>query len=332
MDELEYIEFISEKFSKCLNKYIERSWIRRSNSIGVNFQAHLAEENCSYANSKYYYNGENLRFIHWTSVDNLLSIINHRQLRLYNLHNCKDRTEFSHSARVMSIKPEKIEHSKSFLYTISLCEAKELSNPYLWKKYGRNYRGIAIEFEIVNDPMRWNKFMLSKVYYGLPRKFINLQKELIKLMSDHPQVTCDIDLGRLICFYKHARYKRESEVRLAVYFPFNQYHHYDSFCDKEFRLNPKRPRITEYFKLPLWVDNNSSYVRDDDDPYLDRTQKLPDNYFDYTPQLKISQIHFGKNCGVNNSQFYSTFYQTLLHLILNKLGYKVNLEMNLYGR
>jgi len=273
---------------------------------------------------------ENRKFVHWTSVQNLMSIINNREFRLYNLHNSSDHEEFVYSAEKLLLSEKHIEYSKRYLYTLSFCEAKELNNSDLWESYGQKYTGVAIEFEINNDPNFWKKFILSEVFYKLPNKFISLKYELDKLQKKYPGTSYFIDLGKLIAFHKKTMFSREREIRLATYFPYDRKEAYEVFGNTEFKYDKDKVRITDYIPLKLWVNNTSPFVKGSR-PEFDKSLKVEESYFDKNPRIKISGIHFGKNCMFKGQDFIP-FWKKLNYITKIKLGYEIeNLKPNLYG-
>ncbi|MFV2016171.1 MAG: hypothetical protein ACC656_12125, partial [Candidatus Heimdallarchaeota archaeon] len=167
MTQGELLEKISKEFMTTIYSCIPDEWIPSHGYSGASFRAELNTENKVYKNSPYYFTGER-KFIHWTSVPYLLSIINSREIRLYNLQNSTDSEEFKYGAEQLTIPNEHIDHSKNYLYTFSFCKSTEINNSELWKGYGRNYQGVALEFEIINSPDQWDNIMLAPVQYKLP--------------------------------------------------------------------------------------------------------------------------------------------------------------------
>ena len=328
MNQWELISEITLEFLEILRKHFPENIIARNGSSGPTFDADLTDKNLHYNNTPYFYNGK-LKFVHWTSVENLLSIINNREIRLYNLHSSSDQNEFKFAASALNIPNNQIDYSKNYLYTFSFCKSDDLSNTFLWKEYGKNYTGVAIEFEIINDPSLWKNFMFSQVYYELPKFLIDFVNDLKSLNIKYPGTETRIDLGRLISFHKESRFHKENEIRFSTYFPFESYEAYWKFCNNEFIFNKDRPRIVNYYGLSLWVDNTSAYIKSEI-PEFNRQLKLEDDYFVHKPMIKINQIHFGKNCGINNNQF-SQFREKLEEIIRYKLGYNLKLELNLFN-
>lgn len=327
MTQFELNAKITSEFLNILKTHLPEKLISRNGSIGPYFDAELTDENLHYKDTNYFYNGE-LKFVHWTSIQNLLSIINNREIRLYNLINSSDPSEFDYAAKALKIPLNQINYSKNYFFTFSFCRSNDLFNKYLWNEYGKNYSGVAIEFEIINKPDLWENFMISQIYYKLPQFLIDFILDLKVLCEKYPGIKTEIDLGKLIGFHKKKRFKEENELRLSTYFPFKSLEAYWKYCNTEFRFDKDRPRITNYFGLSLWVDNDSPYVKNDN-PKYDRRLIIEENYFKTRPQIKLTQIHFGKNCGINNYQFLE-FKQKLEEIISLKLGYNLNLEFNFF--
>lgn len=328
LNQEEYLDEIIKEFISILYRYLPEKMIYSYGYAGSSFNARLSKQNKSYSDSQYFYK-ENKNFIHWTSIQNLMSIINYQEVRLYNLHNSSDSDEFYYAAEHLKLPEKSIEHAKKYLYTFSFCKSSELNNSNLWKEYGDNYKGVAIEFEIVNDSNKWNNFMLAPIFYKVPENLKKMVNELEEFKLRYPSASTHIDLGKLISFHKKPRFSKELEIRLSTYYPFQSTEEYEFYCNTEFRFDQNRARVTDYFGLKLWVNNDSAWIKSDN-PKLNKTQKLDENYFIEKPKIKIKNIYFGKNCGIENQEFIR-FQQKLQYITKIKLGYEIDLELNLYG-
>ena len=297
---------------------------------GTHFHATLSEHNKDFEDTQYFYNDEK-KFIHWTpSVQNLMSIINYREFRFYNLHKSSDSEEFRYAAEHLPIEEGLIDHLKKYLYTFSFCQACELNNSDLWTSSGNHFKGVAIEFEIVNDPRMWERFMLSKVYYELPKPLIDLKNKLEVLKTKNPFMSTDFDFGRLIGFHKRPDLSIEKEIRISTLFPFGKdCDAYYKYCKPDFRFDENRHRMTDYFGLNLWVNNESAYLQSNEQIF-DRKLHVEENYFVTKPKIKISKITFGRDCGVNNKDFQS-YYSELNKILMRQFRYEIEVSLNLYG-
>lgn len=326
--EEKYLDKLYDEFKSILKRHIPNLMIESCGYSGSNFDAKLSDKNKLFIGSDYFFN-KGKKFVHWTSIQNLMSILNYREFRFYNLHNSSDEKEFKYAAQQFGITNESIEYSKSYLYTLSFCESKEITNEYLWTEYGKDYSGVAIEFEIVNDPQEWKNYMLSQVYYQIPAFVSKLKEEFEMFKNKYPGATAHIDLGKLIAFHKQKKFSKELEIRIATYYPFKNVQEIEKYCNTEFRFEKDRPRETNYFGLKLWVNSDSPFIREEN-PQYDRSLNLEKDYFIHNPKIKITNIYFGKNCGISSEEFIK-FWGSLNRIVKFKLGYNINIEPNLYG-
>lgn len=323
----EQLDLIQKEFHNIIHKHLSPELFKNYGYSDLSFHAVFSERTERFKGTDYYYD-EDKKFVHWTSIQNLMSIINNREIRLYNLQNSADPEEFNFAANQLKIQQDRSNYSKNYLYTFSFCKALELNNPFLWKTYGNDYKGVAIEFEIDNSIDEWENFMLSSVYYNFPDMLIELISNLNSFKEKYPGTITEIDLGKLIAFHKHSKYGNEKEVRLSTYFPFSDSEAYRKYCQTEFQFNNDRPRITNYFPLKLWVNNDSPYLQSYN-PEYDNKQIIEDQYFAKNPKIKIKNIHFGKNCGLTNRTL-SPFVQKIQDIFPYKFGYNFELPINLF--
>ena len=97
MNREKHLYEVSDEFMLILCKYIPNRMIVRNGYSEMSFHARLSNKNQAFSESQYYFKGDK-KFIHWTSVQNLMSIINYREIRLYNLHSSSDSDEFAYAA------------------------------------------------------------------------------------------------------------------------------------------------------------------------------------------------------------------------------------------
>src|SRR5450432_1418501 len=213
------LEDIYTEFRQLLKKHFPDLHFTHTGYAGPDFHAELASENRMFINTPYFYK-EELSFIHFTNIENLLSILNNREIRLYNLHSSKDENEFHYAAKELGLQPNEIEFAKNYYYNYSFCKKEDLSNKFLWEEYGKNSTGVAIEFAIENDPTDWDNFMISSVYYDVPGNFKEFAKDISVLKNQYGITISGFNIGKLIGFHKKSDFHNEKEVRIATYFPY----------------------------------------------------------------------------------------------------------------
>lgn len=286
------------------------------------------KKNRHFINSDYYYKGK-LEFFHLTSIDNLWSILNSRTFRMYNLHSSKDESEYNYAAKILDLPDKQIEFRKQYTYTLSFCPTSDLETKEIWEVYGDNFKGAAVVFEIANDPIEWMNFHISEVKYDKKACFVNYKQRLNEIKSQFDWANDRTDLSQLICFHKTSKWQNEKEIRIATYFPYKKQEEYLKYSKTEFRLEERRNRITNYIELPLWVNNDSHLIKSNDIIELDRTQKLPLDYFASRPKIKIKDILIGYKSGISIQEF-EKFRLSIIDTIRYNCGYNIELSYSLF--
>lgn len=292
-------------------------------NTGMHFSAKLSRHNRDFATTEYFYK-ENPIFFHLTSIQNLMSILNERSIRFYDLNSSADPDEYSYAAKLMKIHPNMVDNRKANMFTFSFCPISEINNQDVWELYGKKYSGAAIIFEVLNDPNNWVNFHMSEIKYEVPSSFEQFGLDMEQVKKERG-IDVDYDLSKLIGFHKTPNWEGEKEVRILTYYPFESYEESLRYTKTEFRLQTDRNRITHYFKLPIWVDNKSLYIKSHTSPELSRYQKLPEDFFDTRPRLKIRDIVFGENCGITEQEF-PRFRREIEDIVLYNYGYQVKLS------
>jgi hypothetical protein len=305
MNKIELDRILNE-FLKDVYSCIPEKCFSGAGYANFEFHTHLSKYNNDFKGSDYYYNGIN-KFVHWTSVKNLMSIINNKEIRLYNLHNSSDSTEFNYAATNLPIEKDQIDNLKKLLYTFSFCDSSEINNPLMWENYGNNYGGVALEFEITNDIENWQDFMLSKMYYKIPYQLIELKNKLEYLKKENSEMKPNFNFGKLIGFHKDPKFKTENEIRISILNLYEDIEEYYKNCKLDFNFDKKV--FTEYFKLKLW------------------SKDIDPQYFTNKPQIKITKITFGENCGFDIQNFQRNI-TTLYGYFDREFGYEVEINPN----
>jgi len=304
-----------------------RSW----SQSGSDFELHVPKENEAFYDSEYYYKGE-LQFFHITPIRNLFSILNERAIRMYDLHSSADPEEYSYAAKILGLSESSIENRKRYYFTFSFCPIVELRNKQIWDSYGDNNEGsAAIVFELLNDPRDWIRYHISEIKYGSPGSFETYRESTreIEIQHSHMGISLHCDLSRLIGFHKAKHWEGEKEVRIASYIPFDDLEEGEKFTKLEWRFSAGRKRYTKYLQLPVWVDNDSSWVRSFVKPEWDRTRPLPKGFYDTRPMIKIKGIHIHPNTKLTGQEYFALQGKLCENFRLN-YGYDVEMDINLF--
>jgi len=308
-----------EKFRSEISKLfpgLDTSYLKFGTlSMGMDkfFEAHfyIPPENKNLVNCQYFY--KNKTVVHFSNIPALISILQEKAIRLYNLHNLNDPREFKFSARLFGLEDEIVEDARTNIFLISFCEREilsEIKNEFnLWRLYGHNGKGIVIVFSIHNDQIDWRDFHLSEVFYGTRKR--EVFNELIDLVDNfnktEPKIT--IDFGKLIPFHKSKLFEFEKEVGLI-------------FDRREMRAGVKNRTLYNQEKqiFPLIQTDLLKMIEQKDKV---RYLKIPIYTSDnpetesWIPVLKIEQIIIG----YNYMEEASKIIESIKELSQNNLGY-----------
>ncbi len=287
-------------------KLIEDSTKININSIGfggssipgtpIRFTARFPEHNKDLKNTPYFLEGKK-KLLHFTSLEVFFSIINEGAIRLYNLHNSNDPTEYEYASECLKpiyqlqhgreVYDPFISQVKQNSFILSTTDISELDNLFFWKEYARDGKGIAIELEIINNPEDWRLFYFSKVQYGELDKIEELAKNWHSHQLENPLHNYQIELNQLLSLYKNPSWVKEKEIRIYTQIPQAEHTLWDKHIFKDFREGKAEKNIS-YFKLPLC---------DKHDQFLD--PEVKNNYF---PKIRISNIYFGPDFPLNGKE------------------------------
>jgi hypothetical protein len=193
---------------------------RSGNETGVFHSVYsIQPENYNLMNSEYYYKGE-LKFVHFSSLFAIQSILKSKTIRLYNLYKLEDPREYSFAGDLITFNQENKEDAKTNMFLFAMCNKNILTGPpeyefNMWRIYGQNGGGVCIQFDFsLNPQTNWRDYFLSEVHYGASSK-TNLEsiKNLLQKYENEKPKT-EIDLGQIVAFHKSNLYRLESEVRL----------------------------------------------------------------------------------------------------------------------
>lgn len=213
-------------------KYSGASAMGSAKLVKFNYASIRPSDNfTSYRNSKYYLNGP-YKFIHYTSIPKLISIIRDKKIRLYDLNGMDDKDEFNFAHKILNKdwQLDSIE-AKSRIFSLSMCkyelEEKEQSLN-MWRQFGGDGNGVGIVLNFSKKYRgNWNRFVLSEVHYGESslKKLKQTYDSYLDYCKKHKFTISNFNelLYKLLCFHKQQIYKDEKEVRLIFNSGFNSY-------------------------------------------------------------------------------------------------------------
>lgn len=251
------------------------------------------------------YKPETKRFVHFTSLRALNSILIEQGLRLYNLISLNDPKEFSLVASDFGFNEFQIGLIKSQIYICSLCSSKILNSDRtwnFWEHYGDKGEGCAIEFEIEDPIQAMSHVKLANIIYSKPdfSAFLATNNEFEKR---HNRKT---DLKGLIhlqaCLHKRPDFQSESEVRLLWEEGFADPY---QACTENYPygFDIKDDKVVSYYKL-----------------------KFYNEAIGY-PNIKIKRIQFGPKIKPNNLKQYEDHFTLLFISMMKSLGVKDELPI-----
>ncbi len=181
----EEIDFDKQVIDELKNKYLEEvvqpsfpfieyfgrtSWSSQSNSKPKAFFG-LSEYFGHFKEGPYYFANAN-KFIHYTTLNNAVNIINDGFFRLNSLAYMDDPQEFLFAGNEIlgNYEPFELQTLKENIFCISFSEYNNengnADNFDSWRLYGDNGKGVGIVFKFSSEPSLWNGNYLSKIHYG----------------------------------------------------------------------------------------------------------------------------------------------------------------------
>lgn len=290
--------------------------------------------------NKFAYTGN---FIHYTSLESLLNIINSQEIRLFNCKNLNDKLELKYAVKELGIKisESELELQRQNFFILSACEYDlELCNDdfNLWRLYSNSGAGAAIVFEIENLKDDWSNIFYGKVRYGIDNrqsndlvKFINIHQEFnenYKLFENIPSIIPAIGLH-----FKNRIWSIENEIRFIAYCPFDEY----SLKTKEYEAgNPylsstlkhtinKSGNQAAYVTLPLNIEK----LKKDYSKIIG--EKDTQNYLRCIPHLKIRRIIIGHKIPVETFVAIESILQATFSKVVGypiQIGYSSFLDLD----
>jgi hypothetical protein len=261
--------------------------------LATSFQGQLSPMDL-FKDSVYEYQGD-YKFLHFTNLFALKSILESGFLRMSEFSNLLDTNEIHYATKVFqnskknSINEEEIENQKEKLFCLSLCESNENTkrDDFMWEVYADKGKGVLVEFEFTKpNPSR---FVFGKVQYGKD-KLKPLEKivELSEKFKDKNQNFFPNNFTELFIdifsFHKVKKFEAEKEVRMLLKVEKHKYeeHTFESvYRDINNKLDVK------YFNK-LFLKGRHPYL-ELNYPFSDDVNQV----FNEFPQVEIKNIVFG---------------------------------------
>ncbi|HAD14904.1 MAG TPA: hypothetical protein DCF33_20955, partial [Saprospirales bacterium] len=215
------------------------------------------------------YDTKSKKFVHFTSLKALQSILNESSIRLYCLNNSNDPNEFKYFIKGKESILFENDQIKENTFTFSMCDEKVLRGNNalnLWRLYGDGGRGVAIIFEINLPENDFDKSYLGRVLYTKP----DLDAFLQKNREFETENKIKVDYSDIIhvpaCYHKNSHYKIEEEIRLMhYYYKGEMFAKYRGGNDKYLKDFNSRNEIVTYSKLNIGKLNKnypSIYIKE----------------------------------------------------------------------
>ena len=276
--------FKQDEIIKSLEYILSSSDLNNFDMDGY-FQINGITQECSiqqhqFKKSIFSFDNYNTSILHFTNLNSLKLILQSSFLLASRFNDFEDKNELLHGFKLADIQEFDFQEIKKYLFASSFTPyVKNEDYSKHWEIYGNHGKGVALEFELSNNPLHFQHFITKVVYVNQKDKldFINRIKEKFKY-SEALKALAPI-LGSI----KEPSFKEEKEVRI-IYYPRK---------DEAIRIMD-----SELQGYTLDKDNNASFFG-----------KLPIQYPNEDRKdhqlLVLRKIHFGK----------STFDNDGIHMI-----------------
>ncbi|HAD98148.1 MAG TPA: hypothetical protein DCG19_12130 [Cryomorphaceae bacterium] len=288
----------------------------------INFEMSLENIQQRKRVGRYYVDTKEKTFLHFTSLEALMSIVNERSLRMYNLLGVNDQEEYKYSAEGFNkYLRHDVDWVKEHSFSLSLTDHENLESEHFWNsEYSSNGKGVAIELSFQNEQKDWEAFDISPVYYEKNPDTRVWLEELDKISKVKEVLGVQFDPSTVFGFHKvdSGKWNNEKEVRLYTAFPlsgrkeFKDRHEWICYDPYSF------DRSVQYLPLPLYVS-----------PDLDETLKdvCANPRIPGFPVPKIEAVHFKSD----NLKIWD-YKDQIKAYISKRLGYWIDLEPVYFDR
>jgi hypothetical protein len=170
---------------------------------------------------------KNNTYIHYTSIQSFIEILNSGNFRMYNCHNLNDPKEIEYGLIEFGLEltPDEIHDFKRNHFILSSCVYDEQSQDdfSMWRFYGDDGKGVGIVFEIEYGEEDFMKsgIHLGNVQYGLNNEKMELIKKFFKFHfefnNEHHLFQNKPNLFPLLSsFFKKEIWQIEKESRIVA--------------------------------------------------------------------------------------------------------------------
>jgi hypothetical protein len=254
------------------------------NTTSNNFNGALSSDNI-FKDSDYEYIGEE-RFIHFTSLQSLESILKSGYMRMSGLANLSDESELNFASSVFeSIKNirfnnDLINAEKKQLFCLSVCQNKieTIMNTSMWNEYANKGSGVIIDLSL--SSLKSNRFSIGHIKYGEKERhrIEELRNRLISFSEkkDFAPNNAVNMISILLSFHKKSKYQSEQELRVL-------------FADKGLEFVK-----TKYPTIDTTI-NHKNEVVSFNKIFLEGRNSFGKSNESLYPEIKINRIILGYN-------------------------------------
>jgi len=351
-DKLTEMQLIENEFAEPFKKFLDIPLNASQSSISmtgqpVNTHIRISKQNKDYSKTRYYYT-DRKKLLHFTSLRALFSILNEKAIRLYNLNNSDDPNEYTYATKNMDRFykkigipegkiPELTQTVKNESFIFSCTSTDNLQKKNFWKEYADQGKGVAIEFEIINEPLEWEACYLSKTRYGELENFNDLISEVIQILGKNPSNNYTFNIDQILIFHKDPGLQDEDEIRILCQRPEVRSTMFDAYIFYDICRNSSS--IVRYMKLPISIVKPRNYcfcreierfgnIWSQEDAGSDFYKNLI-GFQKQIPLIKITNIYFCQEFPFKGVDF-NSFIDEIYRMFNDNLGYVIeNLSRNI---
>lgn len=275
-------------------------------------------------------------FIHYTSIDTMVNIINTKNIRMYNCANLNDSLEMEFALKEQSfqISKEDLQSFKDYTFLLSGCKYNVAENDEdfsMWRFYGNSGKGVGMVFEIENVADDWQGAFMNDVYYGKKNEQF---KDFLRFLDFHNDFQKENQLFQNIPYFipayaflfKDEIWSVEKEIRLFAYCGFDKYFTKNHLANVEENpyLNKRiehgingSGKAVSYVNLPLNINEEKEKIGNSR-----LTKEEMRSFFSTLPHLKLKRIVLGYDIP---EKTFNNLVNYIHFVAVNKLGYSIDI-------